>query len=190
MGNFTFINKITITQRRATTAFDRKNYTILEVIKLSDDWQPTNYGPEDLFPLFDTIYRINISAPGWDTSTQYLFLISTWEYFTSRIQLTQLTGADEGFVKLRSLFATLVLRFNNVVWSGPLPDNMGKSISLAKSSYRVISPRPEDEDIGGYQSILGLDICSLCSLNVGLVPWYAHRLQVRSDSNIIPVSRS
>src|SRR5579859_5206034 len=107
MGNFTFLSQITITQRRATTAFDRKNYTILEVIQLSDDWQPTNYGPEDLFPLFDSIYRINITALGWETSTQCLFLISTWKYFTSRIHSTQLTGADEGFVKLRSLFATL-----------------------------------------------------------------------------------
>lgn len=62
----------------------------------------------------------------------------TYQYFVSRINSTESQGADEGLSKLRSLFAAQMLVFNNVNYGqGPIPDDLGKTISLAEVSYRV-----------------------------------------------------
>lgn len=136
-NNPPFQYKITITKRRATTVFDRYNYTILDTLNLAGDWEPTNYGPDDYFPIFNDVFAVDISEPGWNISTQLDFLTHTWSYFINRINTSLVTGADEGLVKVRSLFAVPILEFNNVVYGGPLPDDLGKSISLATVSYRV-----------------------------------------------------
>lgn len=52
-NNTPFMYKITTTKRRATTVFDRYNYTILNIMDLSDDWEPTDYGSNDFFPIFE-----------------------------------------------------------------------------------------------------------------------------------------
>jgi hypothetical protein len=115
---------------------DRYNYTILDVLNL-DDGEPVNYGPEDFFPIFDTVFTVNLAEKGWNISTQLAFLTETWKYFSSRVDYTIETASEDGFTKLRSLFAVPVLLFNNAQYGGPLPNDLGKSISLAKVSYRV-----------------------------------------------------
>jgi len=118
--------------------FDRYVYTILEV-RLSDLWEPTNYTSADFVPIFEAVFTVPIQDQGFNISTQSDFLIQTYNYFLNRINLTQSQGADEGLAKLRSLFAVPVLEFNNVQYStvGPIPNDLGKSISLAIESYRV-----------------------------------------------------
>ena len=128
---------MTITKRRSSTVFDRYAYTILDVLNLSNQWEPANYTRDDFFPIFDAVFTVHIDEPGWITSTQCDFLLKTYQYFVNRIDLAETEGADEGLSKLRSLFAVPILAFNNIVYGGPLPDDLGKSITLAKASYRV-----------------------------------------------------
>jgi hypothetical protein len=112
-------------------------FIFIDVLDLDDQLEPTSYGSKDFFPIFEAVFTINIAEPGWRTSTQCDFLFHTWKYFTSRVNATIITGADEGLAKLRSLFAVPVLEFNNVAYGGPQPVDLGKSISVAKTSYRV-----------------------------------------------------
>ena len=131
-------NKITITKRRATTVFNRYDYTILDV-NLLDTWERINYTRDDFQPIFDAVFTVPIEDQGWNISTQCDFLIRTWKYFSGRINSTESQGADEGLSKLRSLFTAPLLVFNNVNYQngGPIPDDLGKNISLANVSYRV-----------------------------------------------------
>lgn len=85
------------------------------------------------------MFTVNISEPGWSSSTQYAFLTYVCSYFSERINFSSITGADEGLAKLRSLFAEPIIEFNNLVYGGPLPNDLGKSVSLATISYRVCS---------------------------------------------------
>jgi hypothetical protein len=129
--------KVSITKRWAKTVFDRYEYTILDVT-LSDTWQPANYTRDNFTLFFDAIFTIRLDEQGYNTSTQLDFLVLTYRYFVSRINSTETQGADEGLSKLRSLFAAQMLVFNNVNYGqGPIPDDLGKTISLAKVSYRV-----------------------------------------------------
>jgi hypothetical protein len=135
-----FTYKMTIIQRRASTVFNRYNYTILDVLEPSATWNYTDYGPEDFFPIFNDTFAVNLSNPNWVSSTQYAFLNYVWTYLSGRINSTATTGADEGLSKLRSLFAVPIIEFNNVVYGGPVPDDLGKSFGLARISYRVRFP--------------------------------------------------
>jgi hypothetical protein len=136
--SFPFSLKVTIIKRHSTTAFDRFNYTILDVLDLSHNWEHTNYSPSDFNPIFDAVFSVDITLPGWNISTQCDFLHHTWKYFASRVNSTRNSGAVEGLAKLRSLFAVPVLEFNNVVYDvSPLPTDLGKAIGIANVSYRV-----------------------------------------------------
>ena len=132
-----FATKINITMRRATTAFDRHNYTILEVMHFSEEWEATNYSSKDFFAIFDAVFSVDIFQPGWNTSSKFDFLVTCWSYLTERIERDEEAGVIEGMSKLRSLFTVPVLEFNNAVFGDPYPDDLGKSISLATVTYRV-----------------------------------------------------
>jgi len=138
MASTVFSSKVAITKRRATTCFNRFNHTILEVLSLAQEWEATNYGPEELFPIFDAVFTVDIGQQNWDTTTQFRFLRLTWLYLSSRIDAQQATAGEEGMIILRQMFAVPFLVFNNLVYGGPLPDDLGKSITIAEVSYRVI----------------------------------------------------
>ena|SRR5579859_587494 len=107
-------------------------------VNLSEEWETTPYGPEDFFPFFNAIFNVDISKEWWNETTQYNFLRVTWLYISSRAT-TQEIGGDIGpALQLKALFAVPVLIFNDVVYQGPLPDDLGKSISLANIGYRVL----------------------------------------------------
>jgi hypothetical protein len=138
MSNIVFSEKIAITKRRSTTVFNRYNYTILEVLDVSEEWEATNYTADDFFPIFDAVFSVDTNQTGFNNSIQYQFVRASWSYLSSRINTQEATGADEGITKLRQLFAVPILDFNNVVFvGGPIPDDLGKTITLATVSYRV-----------------------------------------------------
>jgi hypothetical protein len=138
MSNIVFSEKVAITKRRSTTVFNRYNYTILEVLNVSEEWEATNYTADDFFPIFDAVFSVDINQPGWNNSVEYQFLRASWSYLSSRINTQEATGADEGITKLRQLFAVPILDFNNLVFvGGPIPDDLGKTITLANVSYRI-----------------------------------------------------
>lgn len=124
----------------AFTMLDRYNYIIFDVLNL-DNREPVNYGLKDFFPIFDAVFTVNLMKQGWNISTQLAFLKQTWDYFSSKVDYTLQMASDKGLTKLKLLFAILVLRFNNTQYGGPLPNDLSKSISLAKVSYRVYNWR-------------------------------------------------
>jgi hypothetical protein len=131
----TLNTKMTISERRATTIFDRSNLTIMDVVDLSPPI-PTNYTAEDFFFFYDIIFATNQNQSNFSTTAQYLLLTTV----ASFINLT-LTDTTFGFQatssKLQQLLATPLLVYNYAEW-GPAPTtNMGKSMGLAIPSYRV-----------------------------------------------------
>jgi hypothetical protein len=188
-SNIPLSNKVTITKRRSTTVFDRYNYTILDVLNLSDEWNATSYTRDDFFPIFDAVFTVHIDNPGWNTSTQCDFLRRTYSYFIDRINATETRGADEGLAKLRSLFAVPVLVFNDAVYGAnrPVLDDLGKSITLAKVSYRVQVSRALRLISDYYYIIFSLGICSLRRLYVCMVPCCLNDMLVYPDAQFITV---
>lgn len=134
--------KVVIMKRLSTTAFDRYSYQILDIVNLADEWETTLYGPQDFFPFFDAIFTVDIANQNWNQTTQFNLLRITWLYLSSRAMTQDLGGVVGPALELKALYAVPLLLFNNVVYQGPLPDDMGKSISLANVSYRVVLSSP------------------------------------------------
>jgi len=123
---------MTISERRATTVFDRSNLTIMDIVDLTDP-TPTNYGPEDFFFFYDIIFATDQTQLNFSTTAQYLLLTTV----ASFIDLTTLSDAQATTTKLQQLLATPILVFNNAQWDPTTTTNMGKSMGLAIPSYRV-----------------------------------------------------
>jgi len=122
--------KMTISERRASTVFDRSNFTITEIISLSDP-KPTNYTPEDFFHFYAIVFAVDENQANYTSTIQYLFLYSIASFL-----IEQVTERAVDLARLRQFLATPLLIFNNVEYGGPTFD-MGKSVSLAIPSYRV-----------------------------------------------------
>jgi hypothetical protein len=187
--NIPFSSKITITKRTATTAFDRYNYAILNIVDFAEEMTVANYGPGDYFPIFDAVFNIDFTQPAWNATTQYDFLLAIWSYLSSRINTELSTGADEGMTKLRQLFAVPIFVFNNAVFTGgPLPDDLGKSINVSTVSYKVHHFFFDNLSIGDYQFVLTLDVWCCWNFYIMLVFGDPHSLQFRSYSQAFKFS--
>lgn len=130
---------MTITKRRATTAFDRGNATILDIIDLPDYKEPTNYGPEDFFGIFSRTFFIDNDDINNIKTIEFQFL----NVLTSFLSIigTEDQINEEAFHGLRSLMAVPVMLYNNaVLGDGPTPTDLGKSATVAIPSYRVFHP--------------------------------------------------
>jgi hypothetical protein len=128
---------MTVTKRRATTAFDRANSTIMDIIDMSDLKEPTNYGPEDFFPIFAKAFEIDENDINNVRTIQFQFL-SVLTSFLSLIG-SEDQGNEEPYGGLRSLMSIPVMLYNNMVLgtSGNTPSDIGKSATVAIPSYRV-----------------------------------------------------
>jgi hypothetical protein len=135
-----FNTKMTISTRRATTVFNRSNYTILDIIDLSSPI-PAIYAPSDLFAFYDIIFNVNTTQTNWQYSTPFSLLFSMAN-FLQRNQDNQLdSGGGSRQLRLQEFLATPFAVFNNVWFSLPGDDvsEMGKSVALAVPGYRVSS---------------------------------------------------
>jgi hypothetical protein len=130
-----FNTNMTISERRATTAFDRSNFTIIDVISISDP-TPMNYTPEDFFLFYSYVLAVNESQPNYFTTVQYLFLTAIAAYLD---EVDPQLEAGAAVSNLHQFLATPLLIFNRIMYRGTTP-NMGKSIALAIPSYRVFLP--------------------------------------------------
>jgi hypothetical protein len=135
-ANVPYNTKMTISYRRAQTVYNRYNFTIIDILNLSDPI-PTNYTPADFFPIYDSIFEINPNQVNFFTSTQYMFLTAINTFLgTNTDTENQSGGIDDRSHRLQDFLATPIFLFNNVVYGGPL-QHMGNSISLGVMSYRV-----------------------------------------------------
>jgi len=126
---------MTISERRASAVFNRFNFTITDVIDLSDP-TPTDYAADDFFVFYEIIFAVNESNINSFQSTQYLFLTSVASYLRDEVDTQLETGTDDRLSRLQEFLAVPVVLFNNINYGGPT-FNMGKSVTLATPSYRV-----------------------------------------------------
>lgn len=129
-----FNTKFTVWERRASTVFDRSNFTILDILDFSDPI-PTSYGPEDYFLFYDVIFAVNTTLESYQQTIQYLFLDTVSSFLRNDNEDSQLE-IDARLLKLQEFLATPIAVFNTVQWGLPTP-NLGNSTTLAIPSYRV-----------------------------------------------------
>src|SRR5437762_12740801 len=101
---------MTISERRATTVFDRSNLTITDIIDLSDS-TPTDYTPEDFFLFYSIILYVDEGQQNYSTTTQYLFLTAIATYLDEIDPQSETEGA---LSRLQQSLATPILIFNNI----------------------------------------------------------------------------
>jgi len=125
--------------RRATTVFNRFNFTIMATKDFSTP-VPINYTPQDFFVFYDIIFALNQSQPNWYLTTEYMLLIAITSYLGADLDTQRATGSNDRLLKLQEFLAVPIFLFNNVAFGGggPTPD-MGTSVTLAIPSYKALS---------------------------------------------------
>jgi hypothetical protein len=126
---------MTISQRRASTVYNRFNYTIEDIIDLSVP-TPMDYTPDDFFTFYSQIFAVNPNETNWSSSVQYRFLLMISAFLESYQDNQIESGADPRLLKLHAFLATPIAIFNDA-WSSEESPNMGDTIAVADSSYRV-----------------------------------------------------
>ena len=133
--------EMTISERRATTVFDRSNLTIIDILDLSDP-TPTNYTADDFFAFYDLFLMVNETEPFYNITAQYSLLTILMAVINGNGENWFDIGDVSGVSSLQQLLATIPLIFNSAFWGFPLSSNlnMGKSVALAVPGYRVATP--------------------------------------------------
>jgi hypothetical protein len=134
---------MTVLKRQASTVFDRSNFSIMDVMDMSDA-VPVSYPTKDLFAFYQFIFTINTTSTEFTTSTPFSFLLTMSSYLgkpedTSHIQ----TLGDSQTRRFQEFLATPMVIYNDG-WFGANssdPDTKNKVLSLATQSYRVVSQR-------------------------------------------------
>jgi hypothetical protein len=123
--NYNSILKVTISQRLSSVVYSRKNESILYLFDVGPP-QPTNYGPNDFFPIFEmAMTNVTGDTLGYD----YLDWVAG--------QGSSSSPYTNDFV-LMDLLAIPVGRFNDATTLGIYPAENGNSTgALAVPSYRV-----------------------------------------------------
>src|SRR5271154_2813159 len=125
---------LTISERRATTVFDRSNLTIIDILSISDP-TPTNYTTDDFFAFYDILFAVNETEPLYNVTTQYSLVTILWAIVNANGQNRFDIGNVTPVSSLQQLLATIPLVFNSMLWqfseSFPSNLNLGKSIALA-----------------------------------------------------------
>ena len=121
---------MTISKRRASTVFDRFNFTILDFTHLSDP-SPVHYEPEDFFQFYDVIFAINLTQTNWQMSTQFTFLLSLSAFleYGQDNQIESLEGARQQ--KLQEFLAAPIAIYNDAWLRKITNEDMGNSLALA-----------------------------------------------------------
>lgn len=132
-----FNTTMTISMRRASTVFHRFNFTIIDIIDLSPP-SPTDYIPEDFFGFYDVLFAVDQNQSNWFATIQYQFLISVASPLGNDVDTQVATGSNDRLSKLQEFLAVPIVVFNNAVYEGGPTFDMGKSVTLAVPSYRVL----------------------------------------------------
>ena len=132
--------KMTISERRATTVFDRFNLTILDILDISDP-TPTNYTTNDFFAFYDILFAVNETDPFYNVTAQFSIVTILLSVINGNGVNWFDIGDVGGVSILRQVLATIPLVFNSAFWQFSIPSNlnMGKSIGFAVPRYRVIT---------------------------------------------------
>jgi hypothetical protein len=179
--------KMTITERRASTVFNRSNYTIMDIIKISDA-SPTNYTVNDFFLLYEIIFAFNASKEDASLTTQYLFLEAIVQNLQNGLKANDLTTGAR-LLQLQAFLAAPLVVFNNIVWGGPTP-NMGNSAALAVPSYRVYPVVSDHLQSVDHRPLHTLFVYSRRIYIFGLVHYNSMLCDAGSNSKPVTFSRN
>jgi len=159
---------MTISQRTASTVFDRFNFTITDIINFSDA-TPTNYTANDFFTFYEIIFNVDQTRANWPQTTQYMFLLGIATFLGSPTPTQNGTGSDDRMSRLQEFLSTPIFLFNNAMYGGPTPA-LGKSVTLAVRSYRVFAPKLKFRKANNSWSLRHIPFTP--SLSVGLLPLF------------------
>lgn len=131
--------KMTISKRYASAIFDRANLTLIDVKDLSPPI-PMVYEPEDLFAIYEALLSVNLTSPDWDQSTPFSLLFTVITFLQNKINPQIRSTGTLPQIQLEQFLATPIVIFCDA-WLGRLVSDldMGKSLVLTASSYRVLS---------------------------------------------------
>ena len=188
-----YSTKVTITQRLATTVYDRTNLTIIDIFELSTP-TPTSYAPSDFFPIFglaldfDTRALDNIHY----TAFQYLEYLTT--FVQEQLALSRNAGF-EGTLALRQLMATPVLVFNNQFieqnTDHSLPsENLNRTATLVVPGYQVRDILLGADNLVGHFTNFILGVCCWGRAFTGLVHDLAFYLHESTSRKLIVIPRN
>jgi len=136
-----FGTRVTFIERRATTAFSRLNYTILDVSP-SSSWSPIRYSPEDFFTIYDSLFAFDESKINYKQFLDYQFFAFLYAELGANSEAGTSDRREAGLQRIQQFVATRVVELNNAAWyttGDQIPANAGKSASIAKRGYRVAS---------------------------------------------------
>ena len=162
---------MTISERRATTVFDRSNLTIVDIVDISEP-TPTNYTPDDFFTFYDILFSVNETDPSYNVTPQFLLIRILVEDINANPLNWFDIGAAGGVSKLQQLLTTIPLVFNSMYWQFPFSSNiiMGKSIALAVPRYRVATPMLYRLSLVGHRALYILFLYCRGIVFPGMVP--------------------
>lgn len=133
--------KMTISQRYASTVFDRSNHSIIDVIEMSPP-KAVTYAPQDFFAFYESILKVDLNSTDFPTSTPYSFLLTITTYLQNsgeKNQLEPLGGSPQ--LRLQEFLAAPIVIYNDAWLGSTVSDpDMGKTLSLAVASYSVNLP--------------------------------------------------
>jgi hypothetical protein len=133
---------MTVMKRYASAVFDRANLTLVDLQNLTTP-VPVVYEPSDLFAIYKSIFSLNLNSTTWDTSTQYSFLLTITTFLQGTDSETQIPSLGSiRQIRLQEFLATPIIVYNDAWLGRNVSDpDMGKSLVLAISSYRVFALR-------------------------------------------------
>jgi hypothetical protein len=110
--------------RRASTVFDRSNFTITDITSFSPPI-PVIYKPEDFFTFYDRIFAFDQNQTNWNLTTQYTLLTSIAAFleYSADTQINPMGGARQ--FRIREFLATPLAIFTDS-WQGRQAVGMGK----------------------------------------------------------------
>jgi hypothetical protein len=181
---------MTVLSRRATTAFNRRNGTITDIISWSDP-SPTNYTVDNFFSIYKIMFALdsNSTVP-IQTTVNYDFLYIIGSYLSSP-SVSQI-DEDSTISKVQQFLATSVILFTPINWPGATPatplTDMGTQAALGTQNVRVTQLQESYSDVlVGDCTVYAVWVYGWRVCLVGMVPYRSRPYSPSRDSKSLPL---
>lgn len=134
----TVTTRMIISKRFASTVFDRSNFSIMDVVGMSDP-VPVRYKADDLFLFYDLVFKIQKTSKEFITSTPFSFLLTMSSHLQKPTDTRIQSFGGSQRSQIQEFLATPIIVYNDG-WFGKNttdPNTKNKTLALASRSYRV-----------------------------------------------------
>jgi len=131
-----FGTTVSFFRRRATTAYSRLNYTILD-FEPEWLWEPVTYSPADFFAIHDSLFKFDTAQSNYRQFLDYQYFAWIWASLVANLETGTSDRRRFGLTYLEQFVSLSVAQLNNAAWGTDLPSDMGKTASVARQTYRV-----------------------------------------------------